>query len=369
MSTAVQRAIERIQAIRDTSKKISEDFLNGNAINWFEDDELGFEEGDLLKFLETPLYEQMTKAYTKAYYDKHYKRMLDREFSGVAEATGGNWGTGVSKVFQQFIPRKVYSKMIETLYERRIGRELLTRTIGGVNSQGITFPKQGDRMVATPINEMTPIPLQGVTFTKIRVTPYQVGVGFALSDEIVEEANVDLIRMLLEEVAWAIAEKEDNDIMACILDKAGTKNTSKTFGITQWTADMQTLEDQLYSPDVVVAGNTIATYFRRMPDFTDGTNFHTSPDILQTMIRKGWIGSYFGIPIKRLHTSRLATGTYIMLNNSNLRNPVSVFCIRYGLRFNRERSEAYRAQMTYAHTAYAPAVLNPYGIVTTGCTS
>jgi hypothetical protein len=170
-------------------------------------------------------------------------------------------------------------------------------------------------------------------------------------------------------VAWALAGKQDNDVMSMLTARAGTANSNKSFGKAQWTADMQTLEDNLYDVDLAVVGNTISTYFRRAPDFDDGTNWHAAPELIDSLLRKGWIGSYFGVPLRRLATSRFSTNKYMMLNNTNMKNPVSALVTYKGVRFETERVANIRTQATYATLSYSPAVLNGDGILTTVCTS
>lgn len=269
----------------------------------------------------------------------------------------------------QFIPEKMYKKIIQTLYEKRIASDLITFNVSMPKGKVYTFNVQGDRMRAEVIDEMVPIPTQGVTFTKVMVSPYTIGVGFNVSEEAVEQASIDIIKLMINEIAWALAEKQDNDIMAMFLDKAGTKNTGKTFGIEQWVGDLKVFDDNMYVPNVAVVGNEVAMRFRMMSDFNDTNGWRATPDILNTLISKGWVGSFYNIPIKRLHTSRLDTQYCLMVDNSTMLNPVSVMVNKHGVRFDTERAAAYRAQSTYAYMAYAPAVLNANGILTTQYTS
>jgi len=372
MPPMIQKEADKITAIRKALDPIGEDLLNGNAIDYFEDDELGFREGDLLRFMETPAFEKLTNLYTRAANDKKYEKMVDRTMMGLptmSEADGGNWGAITKKMVSQFIPEKIYKKIIKTIYEKRIASDLITFNVNMPKGKVYTFNVQGDRMKAEVIDELTPIPTQGVAFSKIMVSPYTIGVGFNVSEEAVEQASIDIVKLMLEEVAWALAEKQDNDIMAMFLDKAGTKNTTKTFGIEQWVTDLKTFDDNMYVPNVAVVGNEVAMRFRLMADFADTNGWRTTPDILNTLISKGWIGSFYNIPIKRLHTSRLDTQYTLMVDNSTMINPVSVMVNKHGVRFDTERAAAYRAQSTYAYMAYAPAVLNANGILTTQYTS
>lgn len=368
----LQKSAKTVAEVQELSHKIAEDFTNGNAINYFTDEELEYGAEDFVKFMESPEYDKIVKAFTKNLMDKKYRRMQERELLGLptlAEGDGEHRGIGTRHWFQQFIPQMVYDKMIETLYERRIGKELVTMTIQAKNSKGVVIPVEGDRMSAVVINELTPIPVQMPTFSKITVRPYTIGVGFNITDEVVEEAEVNLIRMHMEKVAWALAEKQDTDIMSMLTARAGTTNSAKTFGKAQWTEDMQVLEDNLYDVDLAVVGNTISTYFRRAPDFDDGTNWHAAPELIDSLLRKGWIGTYFGVPLRRLATSRFDTNKYMMLNNTNMKNPVSALVTYKGIRFETERIANIRTQATYATLSYSPAVLNGDGILTTVCTS
>lgn len=369
---AVQKSAKESIKLSDTLQPIAEDFANGNAINWFNDKEL-YKYGavDYIKFTETIEYDKFVSAFTKSFMDKKYRKMRERELLGLprlAEADGDWSGIGTRHFFQQFIPEKILSKMIETLRDARIGKELVTYTLQADTSKGITIPVEGDGMAAVVINELTPIPVQMPTFTKITVRPYTIGVGFNLSDEVLEDANVNLIRMHMEKVATALAEKQDTDIMSMLQARAGTKDIGSTFGKTQWTADMQIIEDKKYTIDFAVVGNTIATYFRRAPDFDDGTNWHAAPDIINSLLAKGWIGSYYGIPLRRAGTTRFPTASYMMLNNTNKQNPVSALVTHKSVQFESERVVNTRQNATYATLSYSPVVLNGDGILTQACT-
>lgn len=371
LPAGLKKAAKKALLIEELTKPIAEDYAGGDIGKWFNNhelEELKFGEMDILKFQQTKLFEKIRDIYHRRMLEENFDDNMERMKMGLplktmTEADGDHWGIATKKFFDQYIPVKVYSRMIETMYERRMADELVTLKLNLTKEKHFEFNVQGDRMKAVVIDELTPIPTQAVTFTKILVRPYTIGLGFNLSDEAVEDANINVVQLMLKEVAWALAEKIDNDIMACLIAGAGSTPTASTFGAAIWVADMQTLEDNLYIPSIAVMGNTVATYFRLQNDFTDGTNYHAAPQILADMMSRGWIGSYYNVPIRRLHTSRIATDKVLMLDNVTEVNPVSALVTKRGIKFDTERTAAYRATATFSHLSYAPAVLNGEGIV------
>lgn len=371
LPAGLKKAAKKALLVEEMTQPIAEDYASGDMGKWFNNhelEELKFGEADILKFQQTKLFEKIRDIYHRRMLEENFEDNMERMKLGLplktmTEADGDHWGIATKKFFDQYIPVKVYSRMIETLYERRMADELVTLKLNLTKEKHFEFNVQGDRMKAVVIDELTPIPTQAVTFTKILVRPYTIGLGFNLSDEAVEDANINVVQLMLKEVAWALAEKIDNDIMACLIAGAGSTPTTSTFGAAQWTADMQTIEDNLYIPSIAVMGNTVATYFRQQNDFTDGTNYHAAPQILADMMSRGWIGSYYNVPIRRLHTSRIATDKVLMLDNVTEVNPVSALVTKRGIKFDTERTAAYRATATFSHLSYAPAVLNGDGIV------
>lgn len=208
--------------------------------------------------------------------------------AGIPDITPEIWAAEVEKAAQAVRVARNYIK---------INRDLLDKP-GDI----VHIPKSGT-LTATGLSEGIAIVTEEMTgYSTVDLTPGEVGAGVSITRDVVEEVKVDILADATEQLAYALAQKEDVDIYAA-LDVAGptriyggTATSAATLAAgdiisTDKFADAVTaVRKNNYRPDVFFIHPTQENVFLKDSQFVNASEFGTAE-----VVRNGTIGKYLGV--------------------------------------------------------------------------
>lgn len=263
------------------------------------------------------------------------------ELQAKTEKIGLAAGDEISHVdITERIPEKWASIIESEAKKERIFRPLCRVFTDLVTQAGDTLkiPKKavldyatyGPKVMSSDLEEIQPN--VEVTYETIPVTPVEVAIGARITKQAIAEAMVSIIDDALSEMGWAVAQKEDLDIVAAITattadqevtyieaNKDGAPYTTGKWTVAQagaLTANVwQASQTNLASGDIIdlgvvaraknvvmakagFSGDALIIHPEQQADFMTNTQFlETAKAGDSNAFRKGLIGSIFGLNV------------------------------------------------------------------------
>jgi len=131
-----------------------------------------------------------------------------------------------TSAFTDLLPKVVSDVIAREIHEKAIGRSLCKEVRTLLKSgQKIWFFKMGT-LTAGRVSEGADIESalgsQRATFTTVTVTPIKIGAYFVVTQEVIDDFDVDIVNLHLDELKKVIADEEDEYIFHQIMKAAST---------------------------------------------------------------------------------------------------------------------------------------------------
>lgn len=249
----------------------------------------------------------------------------------IKELLTRNAGTEGSKI----IPKKILAELIAAVEKKRIGRSLAARYIGPEAIPGSSIDinlEDPDSMVVVRVAEGAAVPLDTFTISSFNMKPVKYGVRPAITKEMMEDSQFELLALNVSRAGVELAENEDALIITDALDNAGnTVSGGANITIANITRAMQYLEDNDYTPTDLLVGPEVANDLRNIDTFVEADKLGS-----REAFTNGLIGRIFGMDVK--------------VFSANIGTTTSAYCI--------DRSHA------FVITEKRPVTINEYDDVT-----
>jgi N4-gp56 family major capsid protein len=205
-------------------------------------------------------------------------------------------GTITSGSLLDVLPKIILEEVEEAARTRRFGRQLvrinedLTRTKG----RSLILPRASALKAYTVTEGSSPSTTETAISTPNTITISKIGLQAHISQEAIDASNVDIIRIQIREAGYALADKEDFDIMRAIegakLSSRIAVATGATLGypITYW-------EDADASTNTYGVVNSFHTGVFAFCASTFCINAYTVPAAVQHYVGQGGTLTYTAI--------------------------------------------------------------------------
>lgn len=175
----------------------------------------------------------------------------------------------------QVLPKVILDEVERVARAKRFGRNLVRISEQLVRTKGrsIVIPRAGSAR-AVSVGEGASASKAGIGITGNTISPSKIGYTAQITQEALDGADFDLIRLNIEEAGIALADKEDRDVVNELL---GMTQGSETVTVTAAAGDTVTLTgSQLLNNEgtvivsVIWTGNTLDVATIGTIDFYDG---------------------------------------------------------------------------------------------------
>jgi len=201
---------------------------------------------------------------------------------------------------------ELWSKDLELAAQaKRVARNLIRvntdlRTSGG---DIIHIPKQG-KITASSLTEGTDITPAALAYSTLDLTPVEIGAAVRITKEAVEKVQIDLLKDATDQLAEALAQREDQDILAALAGATGhilyggAKNADASLSLGDvLTTDMIAsgvayIREDNFEPDTLIIHPTTERELLKLAAFTNASTYGKD-DVVQ----KGEIGKYLGLKV------------------------------------------------------------------------
>lgn len=202
---------------------------------------------------------------------------------------------------------EIWSNLVEECAKpKRVMRPLIRLNTDLLNKKGdkVHIPRR-ETLTCTSVTEGGTVVPSTLTYaTAVTLTPSEYGVGVAISRQAVERANINLKVDATEELADAVAQKEDVDIITALTaatanivyggDATGTADIATGDVLTPELiakAQLQIRQDN-FEPNVLVVSPEQHYVLGTSEQFTDASKWGGSD-----LIKTGQIPTYLGVKI------------------------------------------------------------------------
>jgi len=205
------------------------------------------------------------------------------------------------------IEKKIYDTLIDPVVRTRVGRQFAAITITDIPGSSVDVDTVDPKsMKVNKIAEGAAIPISVEAYSSFNMKPVKYGLRIAITKEMMEDAKWDLLAHNIEQAGLFMAYNEDKLLISQALDNATqTQGGGAALTISDITTAMQYLEDEDYSPDVMLVGNEQANDLRNIDTFVEAHKLGT-----RETFENGLVGTIFGMKIVRFSTNSAPSTTY-----------------------------------------------------------
>ena len=192
-----------------------------------------------------------------------------------------------------------------------------------------------DSMDVREIAEGAVYPLDAESYTKKSATPKKYGIRIAVTNEMIEDSNWDLVQRNLREAGRRMGLKEDSLIFAALQDTtngfasattAGTSHAITSGGTELAMADLtegqRVVDQENYTPNTLVLNPKQVKELRDLDTLTEADKIGD-----RRMYERGWVGRIYGMDT--IITNTLSADTAIVMDKNEggglvIRRPLTV---------------------------------------------
>jgi len=210
------------------------------------------------------------------------------------------------------VPEKLYQVLVDAAYEADISELLVAKVLKDVDK--ITKEKK-DTLTVEWIPEGADIPSEAPEFEQISVSYKKAGRRIAVTEEMVEDAQWDLIEWQMRRVGTQMGLFKTKAVIDEYFGASGintyTTASAGVFDIADLAKAMNTIEVDLYDPTIAVVHRAAINDIR-----LDTTNYNLAITFREDLIKGKKIPDVFGVavvPFKCDSLEQTATDRYYHL--------------------------------------------------------
>lgn len=261
------------------------------------------------------------------------------------------------------VPKIVLREIDVAARAARKARSLVraNRDLVGAKGRSISFPKRG-QLTAASVAEGS-VPSYGtVTYSATTISPTKIGLAVRISQEAIDGTEIDVINDIIKEAGEALADKEDQDIIAIFTTAGGA-----AFTIDASAAGTLTYDDILSARTSIIGANYKPSILFLHPDqeadilkdskFIDASKYGDREPILN-----GEIGKLAGL--KTLVSQNFPTGKALVLDPTR----AAWLAIKRDIQLKRKDEPSSDSIELYFFEEYGSSVVNSSAVaIITGC--
>lgn len=261
------------------------------------------------------------------------------------------------------VPRILLREIDVAARAARRARSLvrINRDLVGAKGRSIIVPKRG-QLTAVAVSEGSTFATGGVSYDGTTITPTKIGLGVRISQESMDGAEIDIINDIVKEAGEALAEKEDQDIIAVFTAANAVGST-----IPSTTANTLVYEDIVTARTSVISRNYKPTILFIHPDqegdilkndkFIDTSKYGGREPILN-----GEVGKISGL--KTLVTQNMPTGNALIIDPTR----AAWMSIKRDVQLKRKDEASTDSIELYFYQEYASSIVNTSAVaIITNC--
>lgn len=229
-------------------------------------------------------------------------------------------------------------------------------TLQGVPGSTIQFPSWNYIGDAEDITEGEPIDTSKLSYGQKAATIKEVGKGGAITDTAIQIGYGDPQGELSRQLSTAMANKEDNDVLATLKEATQTVSAEPTVEGLQTALDQFNFEDD-NATVVLICSPAAASKLRlsAAKEFTGAAQ-------LQAPISSGVYGEILGVQIMRSRKLE-ATEAYLVITNASDGRPALKLLNKRGVNIESQRDASRRQTNYYASAMYAAYLYDPTKVI------
>jgi len=197
------------------------------------------------------------------------------------------------------IRRIIWSEELEkTATARRVARNFvrINRDLQKTKAKQLKLPVASYQAIsASATTEGAAISTTTLDYSKtVTLDPVEIGAAVGLTKEVIEEVCIDIVRDATDQLAEALAQKEDQDILSQLASATGNviTATGQKFETKMIASGLQKLREDNYNGDVLFISPAQELELLKDPQFTDASKYGD-----QTVIKTGEIGKWLGVTV------------------------------------------------------------------------
>lgn len=229
-------------------------------------------------------------------------------------------------------------------------------TLQGVPGSTIQFPSWNYIGDAEDITEGEPIDTSKLSYGQKAATIKEVGKGGAITDTAIQIGYGDPQGELTKQLSMAMANKEDNDVLATLKEATQTVSAEPTVDGLQTALDTFNFEDD-NATVALICSPAAASKLRlsAAKEFTGAAQ-------LQNPISSGVYGEILGVQIMRSRKLD-PTEAYLVITNASDGRPAIKLLNKRGVNVESQRDASRRLTNYYASSMYAAYLYDPTKVV------
>jgi len=220
-------------------------------------------------------------------------------------------GTITSGSLLDVLPKIILDEVEQAARARRFGRQLvrinedLTRTKG----RELIIARLGTVSAVTCNEGEAPTTSEVGVSTPNTITIGKIGLKAVITQEAIDASNIDIIRMQIQEAGYALAVKEDSDIMTALI--AGYGSSVSMAGGTLTYAEIISAAGNIraynWEPNVIIMNPAQFSQILASDMFTDASKYGGREPLL-----RGEVGMISGLKV--LVSTQIASGKALVLD-------------------------------------------------------
>jgi len=206
------------------------------------------------------------------------------------------------------IPKKIHDTLWPAVEKALLPRELAALVVGPSQIPGSSYDINAitpNTMNVREIGEGAEIWLDSPEFTDTNIKPLKYGVRIDVTEEMLEDAKWNLLQRAIEMAGKEFAENETSLILTQFASASNTITGGATLTIANMTRAMQYLEDADHTPTDWILGTEAVNDVRNINTFVEAQRYGTDQ-----MMKTGFVGTIYGLPIYRFSTNAAPTTTW-----------------------------------------------------------
>lgn len=216
--------------------------------------------------------------------------------------------TGLGTEGSLLIPRKIYDTLITEVQKALIPRTEAALYGGPAQIPGASWDfnlQTADTLKVRRVAEGAEVPLDQATYTNTNLKPAKYGVALRITQEMLEDANWNLLDHSIMLASKRLAENETNLVITQLQTCTNSVSGGAAITIANICTAMLYLENYDYKPTTMLVGMEVLSDLRQIDTFVEYLRVGNTD-----MLDKGFLGTVYGMNVIKFSTNAAPSSTY-----------------------------------------------------------